>query len=74
MDRPPQMTIPVVLVPWDFASSSHADRMFNQRKAAGRGSEEVESWRRQQDMGMMSLYWIVSVLAEDRHLGCCCGD
>lgn len=57
-------TIPVVLIPWDFASPDHVDRMFNQRKACGRGSEEVESWRRQQDVGALCLYWIVSPFTE----------
>lgn len=49
----------VELVPWDYESAAHCDRIFRQREACGWKSEEVEMWRDKSRNGTKMLYWIV---------------
>ncbi|CZS91151.1 uncharacterized protein RCO7_01467 [Rhynchosporium graminicola] len=49
----------VQLVPWDFTSSEHVERLLEQRIACGWDSEAVEGWRIKQKSGAFNLQWIV---------------
>ncbi|KAH7304887.1 hypothetical protein BKA65DRAFT_610885 [Rhexocercosporidium sp. MPI-PUGE-AT-0058] len=49
----------VQLIPWDFTSREHVDRLIQQRIACGWDSESVESWRSKQESGNFNLQWIV---------------
>lgn len=61
MTRPPGRA-KIQLVPWDFNSVDHRDRLFQQRVACGFGSESVERWERECRAGTSAMYWIVSLL------------
>ncbi|KAJ4418977.1 hypothetical protein N0V82_005202 [Gnomoniopsis sp. IMI 355080] len=48
------------LVPWDYDSSEHVERMYLQRLACGWRSEEVrEKWTGLGRQGHKTLYWVV---------------
>ncbi|KAG4419632.1 hypothetical protein IFR04_007229 [Cadophora malorum] len=49
----------VKLVPWDFTSPEHVERLIQQRIHCGWDSERVESWRPKQESGEFNLQWIV---------------
>ncbi|KAI3402098.1 hypothetical protein diail_27 [Diaporthe ilicicola] len=51
------------LVPWDFTSEEHQQRMYLQRLACGWRSDEIQRWVELGRAGDKTLYWIV--LAED---------
>ncbi|KAL1864201.1 hypothetical protein Daus18300_007798 [Diaporthe australafricana] len=51
------------LIPWDFTSEEHQQRMYLQRLACGWRSEEIQKWVELGRAGNKTLYWIV--LAED---------
>lgn len=52
----------IELVPWDFDSREHTERMYSQRVGCGWRSDEVEDWIRLCRAGTKSMYWAV----------CCC--
>ncbi|KAL2066882.1 hypothetical protein VTL71DRAFT_1306 [Oculimacula yallundae] len=54
----------VQLIPWDFASSEHVERLVQQRIACGWDSEAVEGWRSKQESGNFNLQWIVLSAAD----------
>lgn len=54
-DREPR----VELVPWDFDSQEHQERMYLQRLACGWRSEEVQGWAELGRATTKTLYWIV---------------
>ncbi|KAK7748607.1 hypothetical protein SLS53_000627 [Cytospora paraplurivora] len=54
-DRKPR----VELVPWDFDSQEHQERMYLQRLACGWRSEEVQKWAELGRAATKTLYWIV---------------
>lgn len=49
----------VELIPWDYSSDAHVQRMYDQRVACGWRSEEVDHWKRSQACGLRCFYWIV---------------
>ncbi|KAH7403706.1 hypothetical protein BKA64DRAFT_722394 [Cadophora sp. MPI-SDFR-AT-0126] len=49
----------VQLIPWDFTSSEHVERLVQQRIACGWDFEAVESWKLKQERGEFNLQWIV---------------
>ncbi|KAG4443416.1 hypothetical protein IFR05_001095 [Cadophora sp. M221] len=49
----------VQLIPWDFTSLEHVERLVQQRIACGWDSEAVESWIPKQEIGNFNLQWIV---------------
>ena len=53
---------PVVvdLIPWDFTSPAHRERMVTQRKACGWRVEDVPGWVEKGEKGAKVLYWLVS--------------
>ncbi|POS81129.1 hypothetical protein DHEL01_v200496 [Diaporthe helianthi] len=53
----------VDLIPWDFDSEEHQQRMYLQRVACGWRSDEVQRWVELGKAGQKTLYWIL--LAED---------
>ncbi|ROW14594.1 hypothetical protein VPNG_03282 [Cytospora leucostoma] len=56
-DRKPR----VELVPWDFDSQEHQERMYLQRLACGWRSEEVQKWVELGRAATKTLYWIVCI-------------
>ncbi|EOO03140.1 hypothetical protein UCRPA7_1377 [Phaeoacremonium minimum UCRPA7] len=48
----------VTLIPWDYESEQHAERMVAQRIACGWRSDEVELWRDLGRKGIKEYYWI----------------
>lgn len=52
------------LVPWDFISEEHQQRMYLQRVACGWRSDEVQRWVELGKAGQKTLYWVV-LIAED---------
>lgn len=56
----PNEEIPSIeLVPWDFESKEHTERMFDQRVSCGWRSDEVEEWTRLCRAGTKCMYWAV---------------
>lgn len=56
-DRTPR----VDLIPWDYDSDEHIERMYQQRLACGWRSDEVrEKWVGLGRAGRKTLYWVVS--------------
>lgn len=56
-DRTPR----VDLIPWDYDSDKHVERMYQQRLACGWRSDEVrEKWVGLGRAGRKTLYWVVS--------------
>ena len=49
----------LTLIPWDYESEQHAERMVAQRIACGWRSDEVELWRDLGRKGIKEYYWIV---------------
>ncbi|KAH6683880.1 hypothetical protein B0J14DRAFT_571629 [Halenospora varia] len=52
---------PVLLIPWDFTSPEHVQRLVQQRIACGWDHEAVEGWKAKQESGELNLQWIVLV-------------
>lgn len=50
----------VQLIPWDFTSPEHAERLLQQRIVCGWDYAAVESWKPKQEAGNFNLQWIVS--------------
>lgn len=51
----------VELVPWNYASSEHVERMYLQRLGCGWRSDEVhEKWTSLGREGQKTMYWVVS--------------
>lgn len=50
------------LIPWDFPSEEHQQRMYLQRLACGWRSDEIQKWVELGKAGQKTLYWIVSGL------------
>lgn len=48
------------LIPWDFNSEEHQQRMYLQRLACGWRSDEIQKWVELGRAGQKTLYWIVS--------------
>ena len=48
------------LVPWDYTSAEHIERMVIQREACGYKAEDVGAWAEEGKMGTRMLYWIVT--------------
>lgn len=48
------------LIPWDFNSEEHQQRMYLQRLACGWRSDEIQRWVELGKSGQKTLYWIVS--------------
>jgi len=51
----------VLLIPWDFTSPEHFQRLIDQRKTCGWDYEGLEAWKAIQESGKFNLQWIVSV-------------
>lgn len=52
------------LVPWDYDSPAHVERMYIQRLACGWRSEEVHTkWVELSRAKKKTLYWVVSVFS-----------
>ncbi|PVH78353.1 hypothetical protein DL98DRAFT_516832, partial [Cadophora sp. DSE1049] len=49
----------VELIPWDFTSPDHVERLVQQRIHCGWDSEAVQSWIPKQESGEFNLQWIV---------------
>lgn len=49
----------VHLIPWDFNSEEHQQRMYLQRVACGWRSDEIQRWVELGKSGQKTLYWIV---------------
>lgn len=50
------------LIPWDYDSSEHVERMHLQRLGCGWRSEEVhEKWTGLGREGRKTMYWVVSI-------------
>lgn len=47
------------LIPWDFDSEQHQQRMYLQRLACGWRSDEIQKWVELGRAGKKTLYWIV---------------
>jgi hypothetical protein len=64
---------PVVidLIPWDFTSPAHRERMLAQRKACGWGVEDVPGWVEKGEKGAKVLYWLVSSQLQGPRLRAC---
>lgn len=56
----------VELIPWDFTSEEHQQRMYLQRLACGWRSDEIQKWVDLGRAGNKTLYWIVSSAASSR--------
>lgn len=52
------------LIPWDFNSEEHQQRMYLQRLACGWRSDEIQKWTELGKAGKKTLYWIVSSIAQ----------
>lgn len=50
----------VTLIPWDFASPEHFERLVQQRIVCGWGHDQVEKWKAGQETGALNLQWVVS--------------
>ncbi|PKS08650.1 hypothetical protein jhhlp_005039 [Lomentospora prolificans] len=58
----------VNLIPWDYKSEEHVNRLYDQRVACGWRSEEVASYAKEGEKGGKVFYWIVCglyVLSEE---------
>jgi hypothetical protein len=51
----------VMLIPWDFNSPEHVQRLVQQRVACGWDYEAIESWRANQESGKLNQQWVVSI-------------
>ena len=51
----------VQLIPWDFTSPEHFQRLQLQRIACGWDYEGLEAWKAIQESGKFNLQWIVSM-------------
>ncbi|KAK2613707.1 hypothetical protein N8I77_000599 [Diaporthe amygdali] len=51
----------VELIPWDFTSEEHQQRMYLQRLACGWRSDEIQKWVDLGRAGNKTLYWIMLV-------------
>ena len=49
----------VNLIPWDYKSEEHVNRLYDQRVACGWRSEEVASYAKEGEKGGKVFYWIV---------------
>lgn len=54
------------LIPWDFNSEEHQQRMYLQRLACGWRSDEIQKWAELGRAGKKTLYWIVSSITQSR--------
>ncbi|KAG8166571.1 hypothetical protein KVR01_002260 [Diaporthe batatas] len=47
------------LIPWDFSSEEHQQRMYLQRVACGWRSDEIQRWVELGKAGQKTLYWVL---------------
>ncbi|CAJ2514151.1 Uu.00g022700.m01.CDS01 [Anthostomella pinea] len=52
-------TVEIELVPWDYCSAPHVERMVEQRRSAGWMAEAVPSWVVRAEAGGMDMFWVV---------------
>ncbi|KAI1325771.1 hypothetical protein F5Y16DRAFT_377144 [Xylariaceae sp. FL0255] len=46
------------LIPWDYQSEAHIERMVAQRKVCGWGANEVRSWAERAETGLKTMFWV----------------
>ncbi|KFY10807.1 hypothetical protein V492_04840 [Pseudogymnoascus sp. VKM F-4246] len=56
-DKPEKPNI--TLIPWDFESEEHRQRLYVQRIACGWKADKISKWAIRQQEGTMSLHWVV---------------
>ncbi|KFY98458.1 hypothetical protein V500_01660 [Pseudogymnoascus sp. VKM F-4518 (FW-2643)] len=56
----------VALIPWDPQSPEHCERLYQQRVACGWKMDKIETWRKYQREGKMSIHWIVLLTSNPR--------
>ncbi|KFY29155.1 hypothetical protein V493_02510 [Pseudogymnoascus sp. VKM F-4281 (FW-2241)] len=56
----------VALIPWDPESPEHSERLYQQRVACTWKMDKIETWRKYQREGKMSIHWIVLLPSNPR--------
>ena len=56
----------LILIPWDYDSAAHFQRVVDQRHVCGWGANDVENWKAPQATGEYNLQWIVSPIFRSR--------